>query len=77
MPDTYDSETRSRVMRQVKGRDTKPELLLRQPSGPRGCVATAYTAKTFPASPMSRLSVVVSQCLSTARGGTGTPTSGG
>jgi DNA mismatch endonuclease (patch repair protein) len=39
MPDTYDSETRSRVMRQVKGRDTKPELLLRHTlwsSGLRG-----------------------------------------
>ena len=39
MPDTYDSETRSRVMRQVKGCDTKPELLLRHTlwaSGLRG-----------------------------------------
>jgi len=39
MPDTYDSETRSRVMRQVKGRDTKPELMLRHilwSSGLRG-----------------------------------------
>ncbi len=30
MPDVYDAATRSRVMRQVKGRDTKPELLLRR-----------------------------------------------
>lgn len=30
MPDVYDAATRSRVMRQVKGRDTKPELLLRK-----------------------------------------------
>lgn len=30
MPDTYDAETRSEVMRRVKGRDTKPEVLLRK-----------------------------------------------
>ena len=30
MPDTYDAETRSEVMRRVKGRDTKPEILLRK-----------------------------------------------
>jgi DNA mismatch endonuclease (patch repair protein) len=30
MPDTYDAETRSRVMRRVKGRDTKPEIALRR-----------------------------------------------
>lgn len=39
MPDTYDAETRSRVMRQVKGKDTAPELVLRRAlwaSGVRG-----------------------------------------
>lgn len=30
MADTYDTDTRSRTMRQVKGRDTAPELLLRR-----------------------------------------------
>ena len=30
MPDVYDAATRSRVMRQVKSKDTKPELLLRR-----------------------------------------------
>lgn len=30
MPDSYDAQTRSRVMRQVKGKNTKPELLLRR-----------------------------------------------
>jgi len=29
VPDVYDAATRSRVMRQVKSKDTKPELLLR------------------------------------------------
>lgn len=39
MPDTYDSGTRSRVMRQVKAGNTAPELLLRKAliaSGVRG-----------------------------------------
>lgn len=30
MPDTYPAEVRSRVMRQVKGKDTSPELALRR-----------------------------------------------
>lgn len=30
MPDTYGSDTRSEVMRRVKGRDTGPELMLRK-----------------------------------------------
>lgn len=30
MGDTYDAKTRSEVMRRVKGRDTKPEMLLRK-----------------------------------------------
>lgn len=30
MPDVYDKQTRSRVMRSVKSRDTKPELRVRR-----------------------------------------------
>jgi DNA mismatch endonuclease (patch repair protein) len=30
MPDTYNAETRSAVMKRVKGRDTEPEVLLRK-----------------------------------------------
>lgn len=30
MPDTYPPETRSRVMRAVKGKDTSPEIALRK-----------------------------------------------
>lgn len=30
MPDTYDAAVRSEVMRRVKGRDTRPEIILRK-----------------------------------------------
>lgn len=36
MPDIYDAATRSRVMRQVKGKNTMPELVLRKALYSRG-----------------------------------------
>jgi DNA mismatch endonuclease (patch repair protein) len=51
MPDTYDSETRSRVMRQVKGRDTKPELLLRHTLWSSGLRGYRLHRKDLPGKP--------------------------
>lgn len=51
MPDTYDSETRSRVMRQVKGRDTKPELILRHALWSRGLRGYRLHRKDVPGKP--------------------------
>ena len=51
MPDTYDAETRSRVMRQVKGRDTKPELILRHALWSRGLRGYRLHRKDVPGKP--------------------------
>ena len=51
MADTYDSATRSEVMRRVKGLNTKPEMLLRKAMFAIGLRGGDATAATCPGKP--------------------------
>jgi DNA mismatch endonuclease, patch repair protein len=64
MPDTYSAETRSRVMARVRGRDTGPEMKLRQAlysAGARGwrCHRTSLPGRPDLAFGRARLAVFV------------------
>jgi DNA mismatch endonuclease (patch repair protein) len=51
MPDTYSAETRSRVMARVKGRDTGPEMKLRQALYSLGVRGWRCHRKSLPGKP--------------------------
>lgn len=51
MPDTYSAEVRSRVMAQVKGRDTTPELMLRKALWAKGVRGWRCHRRNLPGKP--------------------------
>ncbi|MGB4592332.1 MAG: very short patch repair endonuclease [Coriobacteriia bacterium] len=51
MTDTYSPETRSRVMRQVKGKDTSPEVALRRALWARGVRGWRLHRRDLPGTP--------------------------
>ncbi len=51
MADTYSPETRSRVMRKVKGKDTSPELALRKALWARGVRGWRLHRRDLPGTP--------------------------